>query len=173
MKRRISGEWAYFEKWVGLPLFGGGAVLLIVQDIRHIDEESNPAALLFVAVWLVGASFACWYSWRLKHVSVDEYSLFVTNYLKEIKLPLSSVERVTYFGLGNIRLVTIHLREPSAFGAKITFSPPYHSFFGLSEPPVVGELRKLARESKKRGAVSSAPPPNNGMHPTAETTALK
>jgi hypothetical protein len=66
-------------------------------------------------------------------------------------VPLSAVEKVTYFGLGNIRLVTIHLRERSAFGAKITFNPPYHSFFGIDEPPVVKELRKLARERIWKG----------------------
>ena len=153
MKRRISSEWSYFEKWAGLIAFGGGGLLLIVQVLLHLNEVAVGGPLLFIIVWLTGASLACWHAWTLKHVSVDEDSLYVTNYWKEVVVPLSDVGRVTYFGFSNIRIATIHLRRRSEFGAKIRFSPPYR-FFGGGEPPEVKELRGLAKAQEKRAAVS-------------------
>jgi len=168
MKRKLSSDWTYFEKWVGLPAFGGGAILLIVQIIRDF-REVEAGTFLFATVWLTGALWACRYAWRRKHVSVDEQFLYATNYLKEIAVPLSEIARVTYFGLGNIRTVTVHLRSRSEFGHSIKFNPPYHSFFGIDEPPVVDELRRLVREQSR---VPSTAPPNNGMHPTANSGAF-
>lgn len=162
MKRKLSSDWTYFEKWVGLPVFGGAAIFLIVQLIRDF-REVEAGTFLFFAVWLTGAFAACRYGWRSKHVSVDEQFLYATNYLKEIAIPLSEMESVKYFGLGNVRTVTVYLKSRSDFGRSIKFNPLYHSFLGIDEPPVVEELRRVICEQSR---VHSTTPPNKPFEPT-------
>jgi len=164
MKRKLSSDWTYFEKWVGLPVFGGAAIFLIVQLIRYF-REVEAGTFLFFAVWLTGAFAACRYGWKNKHVSVDEQFLYATNYLKEIAIPLSEMESVKYFGLGNIRTVTVHLKSRSEFGRSIKFNPLYHSFFGIDEPPVVDELRRIICE---RSNVPSTALLNKSFEPTPQ-----
>lgn len=145
MRRALSSDWTYFEKWVGPLSFGLGGVILIAQLVMNFrDVEAGD--LLFAALWLPVALAVCCYGWRRKHVSVDGQFLYVTNYRKEIAIPLSEVGGVTYFGLGSIQTVTVHLRSPSEFGRRIKFTPRRHSLFGIDEPPAVGQLRSLARQ---------------------------
>jgi len=164
MERRISSAWTYFEKWIGLPLFGVAAIFLAVQIVRDFNEV-EVGTFLFAMAWITGAFASCRYAWKRKHVSVDERFLYATGYLKKISIPLSDIESVSYFGLGNIRTVTVHLRSRSEFGRNIKFNPPYHSFFGIDEPPVVDELRSLVREQSR---IHSTAPPNKSFKQMAE-----
>lgn len=101
---------------------------------------------VFLFVWVGGSAFICWNCIRLKEVSVDDNFLYVSNYLKEVSIPLTEIYDVTENAWLNIHPVTIHLKSPSEFGHKITFMPKvrFWSFFNLSHP-VVKELKKLAR----------------------------
>lgn len=150
MKRPLSSGWTYFEKWVTIPVFGGASILFAAQLVKHF-HETDAGLLLFASVWLTVALVGCWYAWRRKHVGVDDKFLYVTNYWKEIAIPLSEVEHVRYFGLGNMRTVTIYLRSSSKFGRVIKFTPPFHSFFGVDESPVVEELRRAVRQDERNG----------------------
>jgi len=60
---------------------------------------------------------------------------------------VSQIERVSEVRWINIHPVTIHLRQPSEFGDKITFMPTVR-FFGWSSHPVVEELLHTARMSR-------------------------
>jgi hypothetical protein len=150
MKRQLSSFETILSKWLIPLVFGGASLFILVQFVLQRSQINHLSQVWFPLLWVTGAWIACWYSFLLKHVSVDDTCLYVKNYLREVAIPLTDVERVTYFGLGNIRQVTIHLRSPSAFGQRIWFAPPYHSFFGIDEPPVVEELRKLARVNNER-----------------------
>lgn len=79
----------------------------------------------------------------LKRVRIDQEFLYVSNYRREIALPLSSIDAVTENRWINLHPVTIHLRVPTAFGQKITFMPK-GLVFGWSSHPVVEELRNAA-----------------------------
>lgn len=132
-----------------MPMFGGMALYMNREVVGHIGEMDIDT-LLFSLCWIVFAFAICRYAWKRKHVSVDEHFLYVTNYFKEIVIPLAEVERVTYFGFGYSRTVTLHLRAPSEFGRRIKFRPPIEfAFFGGGEPPVVGELQALIHEHAK------------------------
>lgn len=79
--------------------------------------------------------------------------LGVSNYLKEISIPLTDISEVTALDFKqllekawlNYHPVTVHLKRSSAFGNRITFMPEFDiSSFGSSHP-VVAELRKFAQ----------------------------
>ena len=145
MKRRLSSLQTPLLKvffpvlWIGGWGVGTAAMFLTVDW-----NFEAPPRWLFLLMWVAGAAFIYWSCVRLKVVRVDGDSLYVSNYLKEISIPLSDVRDVTENVWVNIHPVTIHLRSPSAFGDKIRFMPKVR-FALFSSHPVVGELKELAR----------------------------
>ena len=89
----------------------------------------------------------------MKRVSVDDNFLYVSNYLKEIAIPLSDIHDVAENRWVNIHPVTIRLKASSEFGDKIVFMPTARFFALFSSHPVVSELKELAR-SKSMGSGS-------------------
>lgn len=105
----------------------------------------DPVKWLFFAAWIAGTIFILWVCAGLKRVRVDATSLYVSNYLFEITVPLIMIEEVTENRWINIHPVTVHFCSTTEFGQKITFMPTTR-FFGLLSPhPVVAELKQLAR----------------------------
>jgi len=91
--------------------------------------------------------------WRLlsplKKVSIAADSLIISNYRREIAVPLGEIERITENRWLNYRPVTIHLRHDAGFGRTITFMPKVRPFLLWRSHPIVAELRALANESLK------------------------
>jgi hypothetical protein len=95
--------------------------------------------------WIAGAGLMWWHCARLKVVHVDDNFLYVSNFLKEIAVPLSDICDVTESLWSNVHPVTIHLKSPSEFGNKIVFMPTHRMFAFFSSHPVVDEIKRLAR----------------------------
>jgi hypothetical protein len=109
------------------------------------EVKNAPPKLMFLLIWILAIAFMYWTCMVLKAVSVDDDFLYVSNYIKEISIPLSNIEDVTENRWINIHPVTIHLKSPSEFGDKIIFMPKVRVFAFFSSHPVVAELRELAR----------------------------
>jgi len=60
----------------------------------------------------------------LKRIYIDNDFLYVSNYLREIKIPLSEVRNVDEPDFSSHRRVLIWLHSPTEFGNKIVFMPP-------------------------------------------------
>ncbi len=121
----LIGAIRLFWEWLTLP---GGA--------KSPFADFNPLILLFP---ILGGTFAFWMLGGLKRVFLKGDSLLVSNYLKEVEIPLSDVEHVSGPENSSHRRIAIHLRSPSAFGNKIVFMPP---LFGARE--VADELKRWA-----------------------------
>jgi hypothetical protein len=125
-----------------IPLFGMAPLTMFLGGFEGQDADPK---WLFLLLWVVGSAFIYWNCIRLKEVSVDENFLYVSNYLKEIAIPLSEIQDVTENVWVNIHPVTIRLNSPSEFGDKIVFMPSVRFFAFFSSHPVVDELKELAR----------------------------
>ena len=124
---------------IWIPLFGFGVFMIFLGGMN--GGPSSKWELLLV--WVAGSAFTYWSGAPLKEVSVDDNFLYVSNYFKEISIPLSEIYDVTENKWLNIHPVTIHLKSPSEFGGKIVFMPKVRfAFFGSH--PVVNQLKKLA-----------------------------
>jgi len=99
---------------------------------------------VFLGAWIVGTTFILQSVTGLKRVAVDSKNLYVSNYRRDIVIPLTMVSDVTENRWINIHPVTIHLRNDSEFGQKISFMPTSRFFGGWSSHPVVAELQQLA-----------------------------
>jgi len=92
----------------------------------------------------MGTAFILWGGAGLKRVRLDSTSLYVSNYMKEITVPLNMIADVTENRWINIHPVTVHFRVNTEFGQKITFMPTVRFFSIWSSHPIVAELKHLA-----------------------------
>lgn len=125
-----------------ISMWGLGTLMMFLGGSRG---GGAPPKWIFLFGWIVGSAFIYWSCIRLKEVSADDNYLYVSNYLKEIPIPLSEVSDVTENVWLNIHPVTIHLKTPSEFGDRFVFMPKVRFFAFLSSHPVVDELKELAR----------------------------
>ena len=148
MKRRLSSLQTFLLKIVlpavWIPLLG--FFNLAAFAVGSNDPNAVPKWVL-LGIWVASSAVVYWNGVRLKTVSVDDNFLYVSNYLKEISIPLSDIYDVTENFWFNNHPVTIHLRSPSEFGDKIVFIPTARVFALFSSHPVVNELKELARSS--------------------------
>jgi hypothetical protein len=103
---------------------------------------------LFLGATVLGGLFLYWGCMRLKRVDLDEDALYISNYLREVRVPLRDIEEVTENRWINIRPVTVEFRRDTDFGPRITFMPKTRWWSFWRAHPVVGELEAAARRSR-------------------------
>jgi hypothetical protein len=134
MKFIVPGLW--------IPLFGVGSI----GSFSSGDIGTRPPWIFFL-VWIGGSALLLFGAVRLKYVSVDDDFLYVSNYFREIVIPLWDIYDVTENVWLKTHPVTVHLKHASEFGNKIVFMPKIQ-FWGFASHPVVKELKQLARSHK-------------------------
>ena len=97
MERTISASTTFFFKYV-FPLlwiggFGIGSLKLLFDPRNVVFNGVRGAAtpadqLLFLATWIAGSAFLLWLSIPLKRVRLRPDGLSVSNYLREIAIPI-------------------------------------------------------------------------------------
>lgn len=96
--------------------------------------------VLFSVIALVGIISMYLTVMRYKKVSVDDEFLYVSNYRKEITIPVSNISGVTETRWVRTRPITIHLKTDSEFGRKIVFMPRI-----FDSKTIVAELKAFAK----------------------------
>lgn len=125
--------------------FGIGTFSMWFGDLhlKNGSVASEPIKYQFLFMWFLGTAFILWYCTGLKKVNMDSKNLYVSNYFKEIIIPLSEMSAVDENRWINIHPVTIHLKSESEFGKKIVFMPSSRMFGFFSSHPIVSELRSF------------------------------
>jgi hypothetical protein len=151
MLRTLSSRQTFLMKMlfpaIWIAEFGIGTLGLWLGTMHGKGGALPPDAIKwqFLTAWIAGTAFILWVCAGLKRVRVDEKSLYLSNYFREITVPLNMIAEVTENRWINIHPVTVHFLTTTEFGQKITFMPTMR-FFGLwSSHPVVAELKQLAR----------------------------
>src|SRR5687767_11863394 len=60
----------------------------------------------------------------LKTVHLTDKSVLVSNFLKEIEIPVSTIDHVFRPENSSHQRIAVYFRTPSVFGSKIVFMPP-------------------------------------------------
>jgi hypothetical protein len=148
-ERTLSSAQTFFMKFVfptiWISMFGLGTLALFFGAFHGQGDTAPPAAMKwqFLAGWIAGSTFILWGCARLKKVRTDGTAIYVSNYLREVRIPFDAVRDVTENRWINIHPVTIHFRHSTPFGDRIVFMPRVR-LFGWRSHPVVSELRELA-----------------------------
>ena len=157
MSRKISSRQTALAKFV-IPaaIFAAAAALLtIFFAVPLLSDEpfTTGGALISLVVAGVLIRWGSAYV-SLKAVSLDGRRLLVSNYRKQIAVPLSEVRRVAEVEQFKQKLVVLSLKRPTEFGREIKFLPRAQPRL-WKEHSVVGELKELI-ESRGIDSVKGA-----------------
>jgi hypothetical protein len=151
-RRRISSSLTFVQKFV-IPVamlgLGAQAFMFAIENARapeHPLTWSQLGWFIALALTFFGARFLR-FNFPLKAVEIDGDALYVSNYLRQTRIPLGDIERISAGGWFRRGTVTIHLRTDTAFGHRIIFWPTIRwsslliaGLLGASHP-IVAELR--------------------------------
>ena len=141
MARPLSSLLTFTSKFI-VPALWPLLWVFIPRLFPEVYDYPNVVALM-IGFWFTGSVRIYWEALKLKRVRVDDGYLYVSNYLKEISIPLSEISEVRSNGWPSHQHVRIQLRSPSEFGDKIFFMPTQR-FFRAGFHPVISELRNLS-----------------------------
>ena len=94
----------------------GYGLFWLSYDTRKLDFGAWLAFFLF-------AGFCSWRTGFYKRVAVEGDTLYVSNYLKEVHIPLAEVQKVDGPDRTSAREIALTLRRRSEFGGRIRFTP--------------------------------------------------
>jgi len=158
MTRTISIRSTPLLKFVLAPIWLVGAAyaiwILWARPESVLDDYQPGAmtALQLILLALLAASLVVLFVFvvPLKRVRLAPDGLLVSNFLKDAVIPFSAIASVRQYSLPTFRLVTLRLRDETAFGRRVVFLPavPVRTAFWRKdygdEDELVRELRALA-----------------------------
>jgi hypothetical protein len=110
----------------------------------------------FLFATIIGGTFIWWSCVRLKRVRMDNQALYISNYQREIIVPLANVADVTENRWVNIHPVTIHFHSETEFGNQVVFMPKTRWFGFWSSHPVVEQIRQAVDRATGRDRITFA-----------------
>jgi hypothetical protein len=145
MVRTISSSVTFFYKYIfsaGIVIgFGVSTVTVFLNPLR--SAERWDVAL----TWVVGSLLVWWFSARIKRVRIDEKYLYISNYWKEVRVPLINVTQVRDNMWIDIHPVTIKLSISTSFGSSIVFIPRVRFSTLISARPAVVEIEDAVKNA--------------------------
>lgn len=182
-KRRVSSSLTFAFKYIVYPLlamaFPGYIVSIFFFKNIHYADISLTRSNITIPAWFSAEFFkwillVLWVSgivWSylvkglpaIKRVSLDDGSIYISNYLKEIRVPLRSIADVsdTFWGrwLRRGRYIAVTFMHDTAFGEKIVFLPQSMFFSSVSigdnpninpfiSHPIVDALKDAVQRAK-------------------------
>lgn len=146
MRRRLSSAQTFFAKFILAGVFfaaaAGALALFIVMPLLAGWTFTWAGALISLG-WAGAVTWCCFAVYiPLKVVSLDGPNLWVSNFRKEIAVPLSEVKQVAEVEQFRFKLIVLDLKRPTEFGRRIKFMPGAQLRL-WKEHSVVGELRRL------------------------------
>ena len=151
--RTLSSHWTFLYKFIFPVLWIGGfagatLAMFIAPDSFKGDGDIREFRMFFLVITILGSVALYWCCMRLKKVRLKEDTLLISNFRKELKIPLRDVARVAGSILMHPELVWLHFRSPTEFGLKVVFMGKSRISFGLTRHPVVKELEHLIGTAK-------------------------
>jgi hypothetical protein len=154
-RHQLSSARTFVTKFVLPTVWLAGfavATILLFRIRAFVGPDGSPLPpemkWLFLGGTLLGGWFLYWYGVRLKRVEIDEQWLYVSNFLREIRIPLVDIEEVTENRWVSMRPITVEFRRETEFGSSIIFMPTPRWWRFWQAHPVVGELEAASRRAR-------------------------
>jgi hypothetical protein len=113
-------------------------------------HELSPVFVnLFWGVWFLLWFLSLWWSFRLKRIAVDGDSIYVSDFLRSVKLPLSGILAITENRSIKAHPVTIEFAGATPWGHYVKFMPKIRFLVPhWISHPIVAELRDMVYWAK-------------------------
>ena len=108
---------------------------------------------IFLGVAVLGACLFFWHGSRLRKVILDRDTLIISNYSRDVSVPLTSISQVKGSRWAKTKDIIITFDHDIGFGDKVVFVPKTRWLWPWQEHPIAAEMRKLAgiAETNARG----------------------
>jgi hypothetical protein len=152
--RRISSRATFYYKRIFPIMWFGLLALFVVGALVYASDavQYQPSFFLVIPIGMaiVGFFIMKFLVFDLVDEVLDDGdALIIRNGSQEERVPFSEIMNVSYSMMVNPPRVTLSLRRPSRFGAKVTFCAPLR-FIPFSPSPIIDDL--IARiDAKRRG----------------------
>lgn len=141
---RLSSSMTAYHKFVVPFISVAVSVPWTILAIRGDLSGTEVLVLPILALYGVGVY---WTGVRLKRVTLDGETLRISNYRKEIRVPLRDAA-VCDATLANFYLITLRFNGPTEFGASIVFMPKLRWLI-WGPHPLVQDLRFAIQEAQR------------------------
>lgn len=160
MPRTISSAQTFVMKFVLPVIWLGGfgfitAVFFGAGDRFGHGPPPPEMRWLFLVILLGGLLSIYWWAVPLMRVVLTERELRISNFRREIVVPLSDIDQVTENRWISVHPVTVQFVRRTEFGHRIVFMPVARPFALFSSHPIVAELRAAMETAKRGPSVSS------------------
>ena len=142
MRRTISStlvtfvcKFVFSIVWIGG--FGLGTIILFVSG----QDQKWP----FLILWIIGSFIIYDFCIKLKFVETDDNYLYISNYVKKIKVHLSEVAEIRETLFINLPIF-IRFKNDTIFGGQIMFAPK--GLYVFRRHPIVQELRDMVQKGR-------------------------
>ena len=157
--RVISSGQTLAVKWLGPATFLFGAAFfagmfylgLFAGLYRQMFHGGLSPAIMnfFWGMWSLGTLFALWWGYRLKRVAVDGDLIYISDYFREVKLPLSDILEITENRWIDLHPITIEFASSTPWGHYVRFMPKVRILVPQwFSHPIVAELRDMVYWAK-------------------------
>lgn len=151
--RTLSSGQTFMMKWIFTPFwiiaFGIATIAIWNGEISAPPEADDPIPVrwMFLISWIVGATVSYLTVGRVKRVRADDKQLWISNYLREIVVPLSDVTEVRHYWWISPSQGVAHLRRDYGFGDKIHIMLRGRFYLPWRGHPDVMWLREAAQKA--------------------------
>jgi len=145
--QQLSSHMSFACKYIVLPAITG----LFAYDLVSSAIESGRVDWVGVVMWLVLAAVFWAMFGGLKRVRFDGSQLWISNWRREIVIPVGDVVEVDQQKWLSTSPVTLTFASRNDFGESIQYMPPF-SFGMWGEDPEVAMLREAASASRAASA---------------------
>jgi len=158
----LSSPLTFVNKFVFPVIWAGGWSYATALLFRGQFRAPWWEKWLFLLLLVVGAFVLSRVAYGLKRVELEDLTLYISNYRKEIAVPITEVIKAgwdPYASIDNRSLVALKFKSETAFGRMIEFMPRSPEAVDLLRArlgPEVGgppERSELAAELHGRGTV--------------------
>lgn len=136
MKKRLSTSMTFFWKYIFPPVWLGGFGIGTIGAISTLGINGLP----FLIGLIFGFGLIYYVCIRAKKVDIDDNFLYISNFRKNIQVPLENVKNVSDNVLLSPRPIFIEFHNITEFGKKIMFIGYTEMFLFFSDHPAVKEI---------------------------------
>lgn len=145
MRKQLSSSMTFFWKFIfsafWITVFGLGVSVLLFS--------SHSEGLFLLLIFIPAIIFIYFTTIQVKRISIDSEYLYIDNFKKSVKTPLSNIKKINDIVIFSPRTIIVYFKEPTEFGNKVSFIAYTKMMLFFGDHPAAKKIRN--RINSKNG----------------------